>query len=205
MIITTQRTRAGYFLDVLLTALGWLIFFLLFIVGIVAIIRAEMQGPDAPFLPPLLLSSIHTLLSYMVIVVAFAIILMLWAKYNQYRSAGKNRRKPPSPLTRERLCASFSVSDRQIDEMQGERVLRVEHAGDGAILAIQPLDVASRAAGPALVAPAVSQVVAAADVRDVAAEPRDFWNRAREFWNRQRVLDNDDSVELLPGVNPLGA
>jgi len=54
------------------------------------------------------------------------------------------------PLTRARLRASVLVSDRQIDAMQGACVLRGEHTEDGAILAIQQLDVMALVAGPAL-------------------------------------------------------
>jgi len=134
MIITTRRSSARYLLDVVLTALGWIFFIYLFAAGIFAILSGEMQGPQAPLVPPELLSSAQTVINYAVIALINANVLVGWAVYNQFRFAGKDRRKPPKPLTEKQLQKSFSLSPVLFSEVQNAGVMVVYHEEESSLV-----------------------------------------------------------------------
>jgi len=136
MIITTKPHHPRYLLAVLLTILGWIAFFFLFGSGIVDILIGEVRGPDAPWLPPLLLASMNTIIGYVVFVLAGTLLLFIWAKYNQIRFIGKDRRKFIAPLSREEFRARFGLSDSQLDAMRHARVITIHHEDDGTIRTI---------------------------------------------------------------------
>jgi len=140
MIITTKRRPLRYFFDVALTAGGWISFFIMFGAGIVALLRDETRGPDALFLPSKLTDSISTVAGYVVLMLCFTLFLIIWARYNQFRFAGVDRRKPPAPLSAAQLQTSFGVSEKQLDDMQSARFIVVAHDDDGAIRAIRTVD-----------------------------------------------------------------
>jgi len=140
MIITTKPHHPRYILAILLTILGWIAFFFLFGAGIVDILIGEMSGPDAPWLPPLLLDSVNTILSYIVFVLAGTLLLIIWAQYNQRRFFGKDRRKFLAPLSREEFRARFGLSDAQLDTMRHARIITIHHEDDGTIRAIDIMD-----------------------------------------------------------------
>jgi len=141
MIIATKRSRFRYFFDILLTTLGWVVFFFLFASGILAVLRGERNdGPEVPLVPPLLLPSVSTVLGYGVVMVLFAALLIGWAKYNQRRFAGVDRRRPPPPLSQMQLCDSFGISHAQLDHTQEAQVMIVHHDDDGIIRSIEVVD-----------------------------------------------------------------
>ncbi|MFD4841025.1 poly-beta-1,6-N-acetyl-D-glucosamine biosynthesis protein PgaD [Achromobacter sp. NPDC058515] len=136
MIITTQRSRAGYLFDLALTAIGWFAFVYLFGAGILAILRGAAGGPGAS-LWPVFLPTMHTLWGYALLAVANAAVLGAWAVYNHRRFAGKDRRKPIKPLNDERLAKSFSVSAAQLAQLRSARVAVVHHGAQGEINGIE--------------------------------------------------------------------
>jgi len=140
MIITTKRRPLQHFFDIVLTALGWIAFVIMFGAGILALLRDEVRGPDALFLPSSLADSISTVAGYVLLMLGFTVFLIVWAKYNQHRFAGVDRRKPPAPLEAVQLCASFGVSEKQFDDMQAARFIAVAHDDDGAIVAVRTVD-----------------------------------------------------------------
>jgi len=158
LLVVTQRSHAGYMLDSLLTLGGWLLFFFLFAAGIVAILRGEMRGPDSPLLPQIMLASVITIVGYIITMAINSLILIGWAKYNQYRFSGKDRRKPPLPLTAERLCTSFAIPPTLLERARMTRVMVIQHDEDGAILDIQNAALQPAAAAPAPVATAPTPV-----------------------------------------------
>ncbi|MGE8657087.1 MAG: poly-beta-1,6-N-acetyl-D-glucosamine biosynthesis protein PgaD [Achromobacter sp.] len=135
MIITTQRSRAGYLFDLLLTAIGWFAFVYLFGAGIAAILRGAAGGPQAP-LWPTFLPTLHTLGGYAVLALLNAALLVLWAAYNHLRFAGNDRRQPIEPLDDQRLARSFAVTPRQLAQLRATRVAVIHHGDDGEIQAI---------------------------------------------------------------------
>ncbi len=128
MIITTQRSRAGYLFDLLLTAVGWFAFVYLFGAGIAAILRGAASGPQAP-LWPTFLPTLQTLGSYAVLALLNAALLVLWAAYNHLRFGGKDRRQPIKPLDDHRLALSFAVTPRQIAQLRATRGAVIHHGG----------------------------------------------------------------------------
>ncbi|MFY0479087.1 poly-beta-1,6-N-acetyl-D-glucosamine biosynthesis protein PgaD [Achromobacter marplatensis] len=136
MIITTQRSRAGYLVDLLLTAVGWFAFVYLFGSGIVAILRAAAGGPDVA-LWPVFLPTVRTLWGYGLLAVANAAILVAWAVYNHRRFGGKDRRKSIRPLSDHRLALSFAVTATQLAELRAAQVSIIHHGPDGDIQQIE--------------------------------------------------------------------
>jgi biofilm PGA synthesis protein PgaD len=136
MIITTQRSRAGYLFDLALTAVGWFAFVYLFGAGILAILRGAAGGPGAP-LWPVFLPTMHTLWGYALLAVANAAVLVAWAVYNHRRFGGKDRRKPIRPLGDQRLARSFAVSAAQLAQLRSARVAIVHHGAAGEINGIE--------------------------------------------------------------------
>jgi len=139
MIITTKRSSLRYLLDILLTALGWVAFAYLFGAGIAAILSGDMRGPQAPIIPPLLLSSAETVINYIVVALINANVLVGWAVYNQFRFVGKDRRKPAKPLTERELQKSFMLSPALFDDVQKASVMVVYHEENNMVCTIDVL------------------------------------------------------------------
>jgi len=129
-----------YFVEAFLTALGWILFGFLFAAGVFVILYGETNETDTLFLPSQLLSSIGTILGYGILMVVSAVLLIIWAKYNQHRFAGVDRRKPPAPLSKIQLCNSFSISNSQFDEVHAARVFVVHHDDDAVIRAVDVIN-----------------------------------------------------------------
>lgn len=136
MIITTQRSRAGYLFDLALTAVGWFAFVYLFGSGIVAILRGVAGGPEAS-LWPVFLPTVRTLWAYALLALVNAAVLVGWAIYNRRRFGGKDRRKPIKPLSDRRLAMSFAVTPAQLAQLRGARISTIHHGDDGEILDIE--------------------------------------------------------------------
>jgi len=135
-MIQKKNSYCRYLFEVLLTAFGWFFFGFLFGGGIFAILQGQLRGFDAPFLPQEFVSSLHTLLGYAILMLICATLLITWAKYNQYRFAGVDRRKPPLPLSKTQLCNSFSISDNHFDEASQAQMIIVHHDDEAIIRAI---------------------------------------------------------------------
>jgi len=142
MIITTRRSRVRYLLDVVVTALGWVMFVYLFGAGILNLVQGRAQGPDAPFLPQELVDSLGTLAGYTVLMLVFAAIFILWFQYNEhfgkYAKYGRYRRQDIPAVSAEQLRRNLGVTPVQFDTAQSARVLVVEHDDKGAVIGITP-------------------------------------------------------------------
>ncbi|WP_313379659.1 poly-beta-1,6-N-acetyl-D-glucosamine biosynthesis protein PgaD [Achromobacter insolitus] len=136
MIITTQRSRAGYLFDLVLTAIGWFAFVYLFGSGILAILRAAAGGPDVS-LWPVFLPTVNTLWGYAVLALVNAGVLVAWAIYNHRKFAGKDRRKPIKPLSDRRLAASFAITPAQLTQLRSARTCIIHHGAAGDITGIE--------------------------------------------------------------------
>jgi len=142
MIITTRRSRVRYLLDVVVTALGWVLFVYLFGAGILNLVQGRAQGPDAPFLPQELRDSLGTLAGYTVLMLVFAAIFILWFQYNEhfgkYAKYGRYRRQDIPAVSGEQLRRNLGVTPVQFDTAQSARVMVVEHDDKGAVTGITP-------------------------------------------------------------------
>ena len=65
-----------------------------------------------------------------------AAVLLLWAKYNEWRFRGKERRQPPTPLTDEQLAKSFGVDLAERLRAAPSRRMTVHHDAKGNVQAI---------------------------------------------------------------------
>lgn len=136
MIITTQRSRAGYVFDFILTAIGWFAFVYLFGAGILAILRDAAEGPGlSPW--PAFVPTLRTLSGYALLAAANAAVLVAWAVYNHRRFASKDRRKPIKPLSDRRLAASFSLTPAQLSHLRSARSAVIHHGAEGEITDIE--------------------------------------------------------------------
>lgn len=136
MIITTQRSRAGYLFDLVLTAFGWFAFVYLFGAGILAILRDAATGPAlSPW--PAFVPTLRTLSGYALLALANTAVLVAWAVYNHRRFAGKDRRKPIEPLSDRRLTASFALTPAQLSHLRSARSAVIHHGADGEISGIE--------------------------------------------------------------------
>lgn len=132
LIVRTERSRLGWLFDALLTALAWIGFAWLCASGIRAVLEAANSGPGVPALSALL-PTMDTLTVYVVVAVINGIVLLAWARYNQYRFSGLDRRRALPALANEELARSFGVSAQRLEAMQVAKVVVVEHQEDGGI------------------------------------------------------------------------
>jgi len=156
MIITTRRSSVRYLLDIVLTALGWIFFIYLFAAGIFAILSGEVQGIKVTLVPVEFISAAQTVINYAVIALINANVLVGWAVYNQFRFSGKDRRKPPKPLTEKQLQNSFSVSPSIFHEIQNAAVMVIYHEEKNAML--YSIDVLKKIAPPVVYAASLKEI-----------------------------------------------
>ncbi|MDX3904302.1 MAG: poly-beta-1,6-N-acetyl-D-glucosamine biosynthesis protein PgaD [Pigmentiphaga sp.] len=141
MVITTKRTRLRYLLDVVLTAIAWIVFLYLFARGMIAVVEGRMAGLDAPFWSGAF-PTMRTLAVYAALAVINALILFAWAWYNWRRFRGLDRRSAPAPMKPERLATGFGVSAELLARMESARILVVHHTEDGLIAAVDTVPAA---------------------------------------------------------------
>ena len=132
MIIRTPRSRLGWLLDALLTAIAWIGFGYLCITGVNAVLEHANAGPEVPFWSALL-PTMGTLSIYVVVGLINGIVLLSWALYNQLRFRGLDRRKAIPALRSDELARSFGVSGQRLAELQKAKIAVVDHEADGAI------------------------------------------------------------------------
>jgi len=131
MVIIKSRSRLQYGVDVLLTTLGWAAFVYLFTAGTFAMLTE--RGSTTTWLPTQLLPTLATLRDYTALTLAGALLLLVWAKYNQHRFRGKERRKAAALLSEAKLLASFNVSATQLSVLQQARGSVIRHDEHGNI------------------------------------------------------------------------
>ncbi|MBY4895432.1 poly-beta-1,6-N-acetyl-D-glucosamine biosynthesis protein PgaD [Cupriavidus sp. AU9028] len=137
LIIHSRRSRPGWLLDALLTALAWLGFVYLCVTGLAAVLRhAEVRGPGVPFWEAML-PTMGTLTVYAVVAAINGVVLLAWARYNQHRFSGMDRRRPLPALRQDELADSFALSPQRLQELQRAKVAIVAHREDGAIAQVQ--------------------------------------------------------------------
>lgn len=138
MIITTERSIPGVFLDAALTALGWLCFLYLLTQGVLSIVNERPLGPDVPFWTQVM-PTLHTLTVYMIVAALNGSLLLSWAMYNRRRFARADRRKSLPRLQDGALMRSFGVSQEQLAGLRSTDVAVIHHAEDGQIMDIEVL------------------------------------------------------------------
>ncbi len=136
LIVRSPRSRLGWVIDALLTAVAWIGFGWLCVTGIQAILEASSAGPGVPAWSALL-PTMSTLTLYVVVGVFNGVVLLTWAIYNQYRFSGLDRRKAIPALRDEELARSFALSMPRLAALQQAKIAVVDHEADGTIAAVR--------------------------------------------------------------------
>nr|CDQ37556.1 hemin storage system protein [Virgibacillus halodenitrificans] len=130
-----SRRQRGVF--ALLSGLGWMLWLYLFLP--LSTLLGWAFGSER-FQSYVIDSHEHSWASltiYAVTVVLAGMALLIWAFYNYRRFRHADRRRPPAPLTTERLAASFGVSEAQVEHLQRSRVTTLHHDARGHIVGIE--------------------------------------------------------------------
>ncbi|MFN7190118.1 MAG: poly-beta-1,6-N-acetyl-D-glucosamine biosynthesis protein PgaD [Rhodospirillales bacterium] len=77
-----------------------------------------------------------TVLPYLAIVAANAILLISWARYNQARFRGHERHRNAVPIGPADLGALYAIETKDVGGCQAARLLAIRHAPDGTIVEI---------------------------------------------------------------------
>ncbi|MCS2163926.1 poly-beta-1,6-N-acetyl-D-glucosamine biosynthesis protein PgaD [Scandinavium sp. H11S7] len=126
-LIFTERRLLPRLMDIFLTVIAWAGFLWLIYDGMVkAIFHRPEMGPR-PFV-----STMGTLTLYLVVAALYGGVLILWARYNQYRFRVERRTRKPG-MGDEEVAESFKITPELVIELNKARVLTVHHNEQGDI------------------------------------------------------------------------
>ncbi|WP_409306617.1 poly-beta-1,6-N-acetyl-D-glucosamine biosynthesis protein PgaD [Pectobacterium sp. B1J-3] len=133
-LIFTEQRILPRIIDILITLCAWLGYIWLIGYGILSL----MNGGSV-IVPHFIWPELQTFLFYFLIALVNALMIILWAKYNQYRFS-QERRQRVSSLLNEDIATSFSVQPEEMDMLNRNQIQRVWHDGQGHIARIESLD-----------------------------------------------------------------
>ena len=148
LIINRSSTRPAWArgLDWVLTALVWLLYLYLIKAALIdlydlgresfAWLFAGGERPSAPEISRF----IATLWTYFIVAVANGMILIAWARYNQYRFGGHEQHVSGKVVSVEDLAALYRLPAADIARWQGSRILTMQHDADGTLLKVTTKD-----------------------------------------------------------------
>ncbi len=148
LIIDRSSTRPAWAqgLDWVLTALVWLLFLFLIraaLVDLYVLTRESLTwifaGSDRPSVPEIS-RFIGTLWTYFIVAVANGMILIAWARYNQYRFGGHDQHVAGRVVNVEDLAALYRLPAEDIARWQGSRILVMRHQADGTLITVTSKD-----------------------------------------------------------------
>lgn len=140
MIIKTKRPASIFILDSTITALAWIAFIYQFTKGVVFLL-SEHSGTPLSNVFGLALSPTTTTLMVCIIVCLFnAAIVYLWARWHKAQSGKPSRHLDAVELSPDSLANHFSLSPRQLDNVQDSRVTVVYHSAAGGITHLETSD-----------------------------------------------------------------
>ncbi len=129
-LVFTEQRALPKFIDTVLTIAAWLGFGYLIYLGLIkALTENAFLGPR-PFE-----STLVTLALYFVIALVNGLILIMWAKYNQFRFRVERRKRRPA-LAPTELADSFHITPQLVTELNKARVLTVHHNSLGGIATV---------------------------------------------------------------------
>lgn len=136
VLVKTQPHWLPRLLDVALTLLAWAGFFYLLYNGIHALLVVGWQGPDLTF-GRRFLATLDTLVIYLVVALLIGLLLLLWAKYNQFRAARLQRLSRAPDVGGDELAESLGLSLDAFNCLQKQQVLILHHDDHGQLVAIE--------------------------------------------------------------------
>ncbi|KNC95046.1 poly-beta-1,6-N-acetyl-D-glucosamine biosynthesis protein PgaD [Trabulsiella odontotermitis] len=129
-LIFTERRLLPRLIDILLTLIAWAGFLWLIYIGMV---KAIIDQPDMG--PRPVASTINTLALYIIIAALYGGVLIIWARYNQYRFRTERRERRPE-LENDEVAESFQITPELVEELNKARVLTVHHNEHGGIKSV---------------------------------------------------------------------
>jgi len=202
-LIRTRRSRLGYWCDVLLTAVGWLLFAFLFASGIFSVLNGDLRGPQSLPVSALFVSRTSPLLIYAIPALISAAVLIGWARYNNRRFSGKTRRQHTQPLPLPHLQSSFDLSQALFDRARDARMMVITHEEDSTISRISSVSPGSHAPNQAPVEAPIERAYPLLPKVQEAAPPHRNWSQQPQpamLYNDLRFQPAADSP--LPAATP---
>ena len=83
-----------------------------------------------------MLALIDTLSSYAIVVLINTVLLFAWARYNQMRFRGKERRKAMPVVTIADYARMYGFAPEEIAAWQSARILVMHHNDDGQLVQV---------------------------------------------------------------------
>lgn len=136
LLIRTQQKWLPRSIDALLTLIAWVGFGYLLVQGVAAVIADDQQGPRLSLGTEFLLT-LDTLLIYLLVALLIGAVLLVWAKYNEQRASGYERRERMPDICEVGLSENFQVSLPVLDCLQNQQVLILHNHEHGALAAIE--------------------------------------------------------------------
>ncbi|CCV46479.1 poly-beta-1,6-N-acetyl-D-glucosamine biosynthesis protein PgaD [Yersinia enterocolitica] len=134
-LIHTEQRLLPRFIDIIITALAWFGFIFLFVKGFLDMIhRAPNMGP-IPF-RMYILAGLTTLALYAAIAAFNAIVLIVWAKYNQIRFQVERRGHRPH-LDDDELADSMEMTGEMIAQLKAGSCLTLYNDEHGQLLEVK--------------------------------------------------------------------
>lgn len=104
----------------------------------------EFSGAARPTLPAIK-GFLDLMANYALVIAAGGALLILWARYNQYRFSGKNRRLASAPVTAADLAARYGFRPDDVEDWHQARILVMTHDPNGLLIKIATNDAPDRA------------------------------------------------------------
>jgi biofilm PGA synthesis protein PgaD len=136
LLIRTQQHWLPRSIDALLTLVAWLGLLYLLVQGVTAVTANGQQGSRLSLGTEFLLT-LDTLLIYLVVALMVGAALLVWAKYNERRAYGYERRERMPDVCEVGLSENFQVSLPILDCLQNQQVLILHNHEHGALAAIE--------------------------------------------------------------------
>lgn len=126
-LIFTELRPMPRLIDILLTLFAWVLFIWLIYSGLALALEHTILSEIRPFF-----MTLDTMTIYTVVALFNGIVLIGWAKYNQYRFRVERRHRRPG-LEEPELASSLHISEKLTHELGMARVVTVFHDDNGDI------------------------------------------------------------------------
>ncbi len=126
-LIFTERRLLPRIIDVLLTIFAWVGFLYLIYKGLITALAHSPYMGVRPFF-----TTLDTVTFYILVALVNGLVLIGWAKYNQFRFRVERRSRRPG-LEDHELAESLRITRELVTELNKARVLTVHHHENGEI------------------------------------------------------------------------
>lgn len=126
-LLFTERRLLPRIIDVLLTLIAWVGFIYLIYKGLINALAHSPYMGVRPFF-----TSLDTVTFYILVALINGLVLIGWAKYNQYRFRVERRSRRPG-LEHHELAESMRITPELAMELNKGRVMTVHHHENGEI------------------------------------------------------------------------